>query len=124
LGDLGGKIDAIKGKRDRRSAHLQTLVQSGETQISPSDPDSRAMARMTKVGVGYNIQIAVDTKHKLTAKQQVHNQVLNFGFLAETTAAAMKHLDVEEIKVVADKGYFQIEDITECAAHLCVLTSS
>jgi transposase len=28
----------------------------------------------------------------------------------------MKYLDVEKFKVVADKGYFWIEDITECAA--------
>jgi len=116
LGDLRGKIDAIKGKRDRLLGHLQTLEQSGDTQISLTDPDSRAMARMTKVGVGYNIQIAVDTKHKLIAEQQVHNRALDYGFLAETTAAAMENLDVEEIKVVADKGYFQIEDITECDA--------
>ena len=26
----------------------------------------------TRVGVGYNIQIAVDAKHKLIAEQQVH----------------------------------------------------
>ncbi|MEH6522358.1 transposase [Sulfitobacter sp.] len=116
LGDLRGKIDAIKGKRDRLIAHLQTLEHSGETQISQTDPDSRAMARMTKVGVGYNIQIAVDTKHKLIAEQQVHNRVLDYGFLAETTAATMQNLGVTEIKAVADKGYFQIEDITECDA--------
>jgi transposase len=111
---LCDKIDAIKGKRDRLLGHLHTLEENGESQISLTDPDSRAMARMTKVGVGYNIQIAVDTKYKLIAEQQVHNQVLDYGFLAETTAEAMKHLDVENIKVVADKGYFQIEDITEC----------
>ena len=28
----------------------------------------------------------------------------------------MENLGVTEIKVVADKGYFQIEDITECDA--------
>ena len=109
MGDLRGKIDAIEGKWDRLIAHLQTLEHSGETQISQTDPDSRAMARMTKVGVGYNIQIAVDTKHKLIAEQQVHNRVLDYGFLAETTAATMENLGVTEIKVVADKGYFQIE---------------
>lgn len=71
---------------------------------------------MTKVGVGYNIQTAVDSKHKSIAKQQVHNRILNDGFVAETTAAARENLDVAEIKVVADKGYLRIEDITECDA--------
>ena len=37
----------------------------------------------TGVGVGYNVQIAVDTKHKLIAEQQVHSQVSDLGLLAE-----------------------------------------
>jgi hypothetical protein len=35
----------------------------------------RAMAAHTKVGVGYNIQVAVDAKHKLIVEQAVTNQV-------------------------------------------------
>ena len=38
---------------------------TGESQISLTDPDSRAMASYPKVGVGYNAQVAVDAKHKL-----------------------------------------------------------
>ena len=41
------------------------LERTGEAQISLIDPDSRAMAAHTKVGVGYNIQVAVDAKHKM-----------------------------------------------------------
>lgn len=33
------------------------------------------MVRTTKVGVGYNIQIAVDVKHKLIAEREVCNLV-------------------------------------------------
>src|SRR5205085_2117452 len=83
---------------------------------SLTDPDSRAMARMTKVGVGYNVQVAVDTKHKLIAEQQVHNQVLDLGLLAPTATAAMEALGVETIEAVADRGYFKIEDIEACEA--------
>ncbi len=65
-GDLAKKITAIKGKRDRHRALLDELERSGEGQISLTDPDARAMARMTKVGVGYNVQLAVDTKNKMS----------------------------------------------------------
>jgi hypothetical protein len=34
-----------------------------------ADPDCRAMAAHTKVGVGYNIQVAVDAKHKMIVEQ-------------------------------------------------------
>ncbi len=47
---------------------------------------------MTKVGVGYNIQLAVDVKHKLIAEQEVSNQVLDLGLLAPTVKAAMEVL--------------------------------
>lgn len=113
-GDLAEKIAAIKDKRDRHKALLDELDRTGEDQISLTDPDARAMARMTKVGVGYNIQLAVDVKHKLIAEQEVSNQVLDMGLLAPTTAAAMETLGVERIAAVADRGYFKIEDIEAC----------
>jgi hypothetical protein len=66
---LAEKIAAVRGKRERHKALLEELDCTGEDQISLTDPDSRAMARMTKVGVGYNVQVAVDVKHKLIAER-------------------------------------------------------
>ena len=62
---------------------LAALEKSGESQVSLTDPDSRAMAAHTKVGVGYNIQIAVDAKHKMIVEQAVTNQVVDMGLLNE-----------------------------------------
>lgn len=111
---LAEKIVAIRGKRARHKALLDELERTGEDQISLTDPDARAMANMTKVGVGYNTQLAVDVKHKLIAEQEVSNQVLDLGLLAPTAAAAMEALGVETIAAVADRGYFKIEDIEAC----------
>jgi transposase len=108
--------DHIQGKRDRQKALLAELERTGAEQISLTDPDARAMARMTKVGVGYNIQLAVDVKHKLIAEQAVSNQVLDLGLLAQTATAAMEALGVDRIEAVADRGYFKIEDIEACEA--------
>ena len=113
---LAKKIAAIQGKRDRHKEMLAELDRTGADQISLTDPDARAMARMTKVGVGYNIQLAVDVKHKLIAEQAVSNQVLDLGLLAQTATAAMEALGVERIDAVADRGYFKIEDIEACEA--------
>ena len=55
----------------RYDAMLAQLERTGEDQISLTDPDSRAMAAHTKVGVGYNIQVAVDAKHKTIVEQAV-----------------------------------------------------
>jgi hypothetical protein len=43
---------ALRGKRERHKALLAELDRTGEDQISLTDPESRAMALMTKVGVG------------------------------------------------------------------------
>ena len=114
--NLEEKISAIKERRAHLEAHRAELQASGEDQISLTDPDARAMQSSSRIGVGYNIQIAVDTKHKLIAEQQVHNNVSDLGLLSETANAARANLGVDHIDVVADRGYYKIEDIEACEA--------
>jgi transposase len=114
--NLAEKISAISGKRDRLQSMLTDLEANGENQVSLTDPDSRAMAGHTKVGVGYNVQLAVDAKHKLIVEQAVTNQVVDMGLLTQTAEPAREILGVEQIDVVADRGYFKAEDIEACEA--------
>ena len=114
--NLAEKIAAIGARRTRCTQMLAELDKTGENQISLTDPDSRAMAAHTHVAVGYNIQVAVDAKHKLIVEQQVTNQVVDMGLLTQTAAPAKEVLGVEKIAVVADRGYFKIEDIEACEA--------
>jgi transposase len=112
--NLAEKIAAIRARRTRCKDMLEQLERTGENQISLTDPDSRAMAAHTRVAVGYNVQVAVDVKHKLIVEQQVTNQVVDMGLLTQTAEPAKEVLGVETIEVVADKGYFKIEDIEAC----------
>lgn len=112
--NLKEKIETLRKKRDQRAAYLASLEHSGESQISLTDPDSRAMAPHTRVGVGYNIQIAVDSKHKMIVEQAVSNEVMDMGLLKQTAETAREILAVERIDVVADMGYYKIEDIEAC----------
>ncbi len=114
--NLEEKIAAIKERRARLEEHRVKLEASGDDQISLTDPDARAMPSSSRIGVGYNIQIAVDAKHKLIAEQQVHNKVSDLGLLAETANAARENLGVDQIDAVADRGYYKIEDIEDCEA--------
>ena len=112
--NLAEKIEALAKKRGRYDAMLKQLEGTGDDQISLTDPDSRAMAAHTRVAVGYNVQVAVDAKHKLIVEQQVTNQVVDMGLLQATAEPAREILDVDRIDVVADKGYFRTEDIAAC----------
>ena len=118
--NLAEKIAALSEKRGRYQAMLAQLERTGEDQISLTDADSRAMAAHTRIAVGYNIQVAVDAKNKLIVEQAVTNQVVDMGLLTQTAEPARQVLGVETIDVVADRGYFKIEDIEACEKTSCV----
>ena len=119
--NLAEKIAAIRARHTRCKEMLAHLDKTGQDQISLTDPDSRAMAAHTHVAVGYNVQVAVDVKHKLIVEQQVTNQVVDMGkagqrfrqaqlggmarrgMLTQTAEPAKELLGVETIDVVADK---------------------
>jgi transposase len=113
---LDEKIAALRARRDRLDALLSDLKRSGEDQISLTDPDCRAMMGNGRVQVAYNVQIAVDAKHKLIAEQEVSNAAVDMGLLTETAKAACETLGVATIDAVADRGYFKTEDIVACEA--------
>jgi Transposase DDE domain len=50
----------------------------------------------------------------MIVEQAVTNQVVDMGLLTQTAEPARAILDVETIDVVADRGYFKIEDIEAC----------
>jgi len=64
--------------------------------------------------------MAVDAKNKLIIEQTVTNQVVDMGLLTETSEPAREILGVETINVVADRGYFKIEDIEACEKAGCI----
>ena len=112
--NLAEKIEKLKSKRAYHQSLLQDMERSGETQISLSDPDSRYQLGKIKAGVSYNVQIAVDCKHNLIVEQEVSTQVGDLGLLAQTASPAREILGTDTIDVVADRGYFKIEDIEAC----------
>jgi hypothetical protein len=50
----------------------------------------------------------------LIVEQEVTNQVVDMGLLTQTAEPAKEVLGVGKIDVVADRGYFKIEDIESC----------
>ena len=112
-GSLKEKIAVLRARQQCYQEALAAMEESGETQVSLTDPDSR---RMRKVGVGYNGQIAVDAKHKLIAVAEVVNEPTDHEQLAPMAAAAKEALGVEQLKAVADGGYYDHAQIAACAA--------
>src|SRR5258706_6845072 len=105
------KIEALHARQKELQATLEELEKSGQNEVSLTDADSR---RMHKEGVGYNAQIAVDAKHKLILAQEVINNSSDHNQLAAMAAQAKETLAVETFKAVADRGYYDHEEIAAC----------
>jgi transposase len=87
-----------------------------DQQISLTDPDARAMATNGKgTGlVGYNVQVAVDAAHHLIVAHEVTNVGHDRGQLANMAAQAKMAMGSGQIEVLADRGYFDSEEILAC----------
>ena len=81
-----------------------------------TDPDARTVKFGANQGtdVGYNIQSTVDSKHKLIVTYDVSNNSADQGQLYNMSAKSMDALGVDSLEVVADKGYFDSNDLKKC----------
>lgn len=111
---LKEKIARIKGHLERHKELKQELEDSGESQISLTDPDARLMKSGKFADVCYNVQVGVDSKHKLIVDYEITNSVADQGLLSGIAKKVKEALEVEELEVVADGGYFESTTIKEC----------
>jgi hypothetical protein len=67
----GKKLVRLKSEMDKLSAYEKQMLASPDQQISLTDPDSRSMATSGRGScvVGYNVQLAVETKNHLIVTQ-------------------------------------------------------
>ncbi len=74
------------------------------------------MPKNPKVDVGFNVQVAVDSKHKLIVEQEVTNAVTDQNQLSTTAIAAKEILGVDKIDMAADRGYYDGPEVKTCEA--------
>ncbi len=113
---LTEKIAKLKEEMRRLEALEARRLAAPDQQISLTDPDSRSMATSGRGSgvVGYNVQAAVDTEHHLIVAHEVINVGNDRAQLAEMSKKAKAVLDTEKLAVVADRGYFDSEEILAC----------
>jgi transposase len=112
--EIREKIEELKRERNEKEKLLEDLKESGDTQISTTDPDSKALHTSNGTTVGYNIQVAVDAKHKLIAAFEVTNSRTDTCELSKIGSKAKEALGAETLEVVADRGYFNTDEIKRC----------
>ena len=120
---LAARTTRLKEKIARLEQEMQRLAEleaqmlaSPDQQISLTDPDARSMATSGRGSgvVGYNVQVAVETKHHLIVAHEVTNDGCDRAQLSAMGKEAKAVLEVEDLEAVADRGYWDSEEILAC----------
>lgn len=73
--EIAQKITKHQNQKNKYLAFRKELEETGDTQISTSDPDSRQLITRNNITeVAYNIQATVDAKHNIQVDFKVTNQ--------------------------------------------------
>jgi transposase len=114
---LKEKIAAVKEQVRKLRRIEKQLQEAPDQQVSLTDPDARSMAtsgRGTGI-VGYNVQAAVDTEHHMIVAHEVTNVGHDRSQLTAMSKLAREAIGAEKLTVLADRGYFDGQEILQCA---------
>jgi len=111
---LKNKIVKLKKEIERLNEIEVQLLAIDDKQLSLTDPDARSMKTRGTGMVGYNVQTAVDVKHHIIVAHEVTNVGTDRAQLKNMATQAKDAIATDELTVVADRGYFNGEEIKAC----------
>jgi hypothetical protein len=114
---LQDKLGKLREEMERLKVLEKEMLASSDEQISLTDPDARSMATSGRGSgvVGYNVQAAVEIDHHLIVAHDVVQTGSDRAQLEPMGQQAKEALGVDELDVIADRGYFSTEQIKDCA---------
>ena len=112
--DMARKLALLRERQAMAEGDLARLAQSGEGQLSRTDPDARLLQKHGQIVAGYNVQIAVEDKHKLIVASEVVNDGNDTGPLHAMAEAAKAALGAATLTALADTGYYNGERLKAC----------
>src|SRR6266852_373495 len=113
---LQEKIAALREQMAAFKALEPVVHAAPDQQVSLTHPDARSMATSGRGSgvVGYNVQVAVETEHHLIVVHAVTNVGNDRGQLSHVANETKTVLGVDKLDAVADRGYFNSEEILAC----------
>ena len=111
---LQDKVAKLKEEMGRLKKLEVRMLEAPDQQLSLTDPDARSMNSRGTGVVGYNVQSAVDAKHHLIIAHDVSKVGSDRRQLSKMAKQAKAILDAEKLTVVADKGYYNGDELREC----------
>jgi len=104
-------ITEMSERKAQYQEYINDMEQTGQTQKSLTDPDSRLMKANGKMDVCYNVQTVVDAKHKLISEFEATNKANDLNQITPMAEKAKEILETDKLAIVADAGYDSAQDI-------------
>ena len=114
--EIQRKLDVCKERKERYEGYRDQLEESGESQISLTDSDSRLMKANEGFCVGYNVQTAVDAESHMISGFLVTNNPTDHGQITNVASEVKADYNVPVLETTADKGYECPEDHADALA--------
>ena len=112
--DIQEKIDKQNKHKNRYKEIEKQIKETGEKQISTSDPESRHLIiRGMITEVCYNIQSTVDAKHNLPINYDTTNKN-DANAMTDMVEEAIGIVENNTFKSLFDKGYHKAEQLHKC----------
>ena len=114
VNDVQKKLERLKKNKINYELLQEKLEQSGEPQISTTDADARALLVQGQVvEVSYNMQAAVDDKHKLIVATHTINRN-DRNAMSGIAIEAKENIEADNFTALLDKGYHNGREIHTC----------
>jgi transposase len=111
---LQDKVAKLREEMARLKKLEVRMLEAPDQQLSLTDPDARSMNSRGTGVVGYNVQSAVDAKHHLIVAHEVSKVGSDRQQLSKMAKQAQAILGMKTLTVVADKGYYNGDELREC----------
>ena len=112
--EIETKVAYQESKKERFRSIEKRLEESGESQISLTDPDARSVIlHRNIINVGYNVQAGCDAKYKLFVNNDT-GSVNDTHALSPMALDAKQLLGVESMDILTDKGYTTAKHLAIC----------
>jgi len=111
---LEKKITQLREEMARLKKCEVRMLKAPDKQLSLTDPDARSMTSRGTGMVGYNVQSAVDSEHHLIIAHEVTNVGSDRSQLSTVAKQAKAVLQRDTLDVVADRGYYNGDEIRAC----------
>ena len=119
--EVSDKLDQLKQRKDKYtelSTQVEAAREEGQTQISTSDKDARALPKkMNIIEVSYNVLTAVEADNKLITNYKVDNKLDTYALsgMAQDARKVMEKQEGEPLTVLADKGFDTGVELKKCS---------